>query len=258
MTRWLASALGAIALFGGCAFEDGDPWGHAEVSLEALFAPPDSRLDDQGRLVTTQAYAVRIDRLELVADALTLQLAGSGGATFDPANPPPGYSLCHNGHCHAEDGSLPTYEAIAAELAGGSGGPQLTLAASAQPLTLGSAPLVIPLECPGECELPRGEVVTATLSVLELRIAGTAFDTLDARLEVEGRDLDFVVDLRGTPIQAPVRVMVGRGQPLFHPIHLTLEVPSSLFDGIEFATEQGPLGPLVASNLTASGPLSAD
>ena len=33
--------------------------------------------------------------------------------------PPPGYSLCHGGHCHTTDGGIESYEEIEAKLAGG-------------------------------------------------------------------------------------------------------------------------------------------
>ena len=36
-----------------------------------------------------------------------------------PGKPPPGYTLCHNGHCHHPSGRLVPYAEIEAELAGG-------------------------------------------------------------------------------------------------------------------------------------------
>jgi len=115
---WLTAASLA-----GCARGPGNGFGEiAGISLEAAFAPSEARDLGGGWALTDLGYRFRVDQLDVDGGELLLeQLPGAGGGTFDPANPPPGYTLCHGGHCHAEDGSLVDYEDIEAELAGGEG-----------------------------------------------------------------------------------------------------------------------------------------
>ncbi len=117
----LTAVLGTAP--GGCARGPGNGFGEiAGVSLEAAFAPSEARDLGDGWALTDLGYRFRVERLEVEAGELLLeQLAGADGGTFDPADPPEGYTLCHGGHCHAEDGSLVSYEEIEAELAGGEG-----------------------------------------------------------------------------------------------------------------------------------------
>ena len=114
-------AVVLVPFLSGC-LGDGLPWGQLETSMTASFAPPGGRLDDQGRLKTTANYVVDDLKVTVGFDAFSLVLAAQGAAGFDPANPPEGYSLCHNGHCHSDSGALVDYEDIALEMAGGSGG----------------------------------------------------------------------------------------------------------------------------------------
>ncbi|MBM4373379.1 MAG: hypothetical protein FJ098_17105, partial [Deltaproteobacteria bacterium] len=120
MARWRSSVL-VLVLAAGCAFTDGEPWGEVRPALRVVFDPSPERLTPEGWLRTTLGYGVELHALDVSVDGLTLSMAagGEGAAVFDPADPPEGYSLCHNGHCHAASGALVSYEAIAAELGGG-------------------------------------------------------------------------------------------------------------------------------------------
>ena len=113
-------AVLALISLGGCT-DPGLPWGVVEATIEAKFDPSEGRLDDEGRLKTSANYALELESVAVTFDALTLTLAGAGAADFDPANPPEGYSLCHNGHCHAASGELVDYEDIQAEMNQASG-----------------------------------------------------------------------------------------------------------------------------------------
>lgn len=138
--RHLAT-LSAALLLGACAWGPGQGFTTvAPASLALRWATQTGRVDDQGRWLTAEGWALRFTQAPTLTEA-KVALFGQGasapaaatGATFDPANPPPGYSLCHNGHCHAASGALVDYEVIAAELAGGGGAPS----ASAPLLSLG-------------------------------------------------------------------------------------------------------------------------
>ena len=98
----ITAALTLISMT--ACLDDGLPWGTLEATMEASFAPSEGRLDDDGRLKTSQNYVVALDEVAVAFDAFTLVLAAGGAAAFDPSNPPEGYSLCHNGHCHADSG----------------------------------------------------------------------------------------------------------------------------------------------------------
>lgn len=105
----------------GCAFGPGQGFGELEAaSLTAVFSPGAARDLGGGEVLSQDGYAVRVDTLALdLGDVELLALSGGGSATFDPANPPEGYTLCHGGHCHSESGALVDYADIEAELAGG-------------------------------------------------------------------------------------------------------------------------------------------
>ncbi len=45
-------------------------------------------------------FEVKLDDVSLTLQALALLPGAEAALAFDPAAPPPGYSLCHNGHCH--------------------------------------------------------------------------------------------------------------------------------------------------------------
>lgn len=124
---FLAPCL-ALSLW-ACALDAGDPFATVEPSLEAALEVHEDELTADGYLKLASGYEVRFDAAALTVDEIRLiaGVAGSDVAVFDPANPPDGYSLCHGGHCHAEDGSLVDYATIEAELSGGAA-PELTTA----------------------------------------------------------------------------------------------------------------------------------
>ena len=118
-----ATLLAVAAGPTGCTFTDGEPW--AEVDGRAAARPidePDSGVMPEG--VTIDRAKLRV---EMFLESVTRTAGGSGGS-FDPANPPKGYTLCHTGHCHSEDGELIPYEEVKAEMAAGGGTSTRTLA----------------------------------------------------------------------------------------------------------------------------------
>jgi hypothetical protein len=254
--RWHSSIVVALAL-SGCGFSPGSYWAQLHTDLEATFAPRPSRLDAEDRLLTPSSYALRIDDLRLAFDALVVRLATSGAetATFDPADPPPGYSLCHNGHCHADDGRLVDYETIAAELAvGGAGGTSLTQIFDGDPVPLGDMPVrLTPAACPGDCALDRGPLwlTVAELSTAELTFAARVFDQRagDARrLPSEWIDVYGTVPLPVTYTAAiDYHGEVERHRRPAVNLSLTFDLAAELFDEVDFgglATASPPVGPL--------------
>jgi len=122
MTRMIHAGVTLLvaASLAGCSFTDGRPWGRADGrfgarSIEATGALPDEMELEQATL-----------KAELFLESATTSEGGSGG-TFDPSNPPPGYSLCHNGHCHSDEGELVSYEEVEAEMKASGGTSTTTL-----------------------------------------------------------------------------------------------------------------------------------
>ncbi len=177
-----ATLIAMLAVWGGsgCTFSEGEPYGLVSASLEARYELRDDRdVGDGSWQKLTSEMEVRLDEARLVVDLVELIDAGTGaaGLSFDPANPPPGYTLCHNGHCHSTGGDLVDYEDIQAELAGGEGATSTTALA----LQSGTQDLlsdeIVALDCgpvggdpARECQLGVGYVslVRATASRLEL------------------------------------------------------------------------------------------
>lgn len=240
MLRCRGDLLALTLLLGGCALPDGDPWGRASVQMEARFAPEAGRLDEAGRLKTTTNYSVQIDRLSLRFDSFSIAMSAEGAevTAFDPANPPPGYTLCHNGHCHSVDGRLVDYEDIALELTGGvAAGATITQAFSEGLLDLGPETIAVPTgACANDCQLPRGGLSTATLVVGQIEVEGRVFDRLTGdrrRLPESGapfslsaeRPLSFALTLSGA---------VGKDEPVAVDFDGLFEAPSALFDGLDW------------------------
>lgn len=219
----------------GCALDDGDPWGRAHFDLQASFdATP--RLD-QGRLKTSKNYAVELDDVALAFGTVDLALrAEDTVVNFDPADPPEGYSLCHNGHCHSASGELVDYEDISAELAGGQTSAGGVVQAIDAEVGLDTDDVVdVPLsDCSNDCRLERGLLNTVTLVVRSLRISGRAFDTTEAgRLPEEGMVFQTVIplDLEFTEV---VEGAIADGEPVDVNLLVRLDLTEKFLDPVEF------------------------
>jgi hypothetical protein len=243
MTRISASALGLVAfcLVGGCAFGDGEPFGVVTAGLDARYLERDDREAGEGFQKLTNEFQVRLDEVSLTIDLIELVDTGGGAApSFDPANPPPGYSLCHGGHCHADDGRLVAYEDIAAELADGGEGARVALRlAGAEADLLVAA--VLPLSCEESCVIGAGHLGQARLSASNLAIRGVVRDGL-AEPRIVG-ELSFVASLdllpsEGEPATALTALIdVPLDDDHDPAIELRFEVfpTAALFDGIDFS-----------------------
>ncbi len=220
----------------GCTFEDGQPWGEVVFQLQPRF-DRDGRGDD--RLQTSKDYDVALSTLKLGLTTIDLNIAGEEGVlSFDPANPPDGYSLCHNGHCHAADGKLVSYADIDAELALGGGKEVLVGAVDATIDFLNPAQIAV--DC-GSCEVGRGTLSAVTVRVDHIRIEGTAFDRrLAPRIPEEG--LPFSVDIPVLVETSQILVgerEIGRNAPVGILVPGDIIVHARLLDQIDFASLDG-------------------
>lgn len=169
-----------LLLLTACTFTPGQGFGELRgATLTTAFTPGAARDLGGGAFLTNQAQQVRVDRFELeLGDVSLLELQGGGAVSFDPANPPPGYSLCHGGHCHADDGSLVDYSEIEAELAGDSAEwVALATWAFAEVVDLRtSTPWTLPEPAPSRL-LGRGEATRLELAAGAVRLEGLASGT---------------------------------------------------------------------------------
>lgn len=106
-----------LACFGhlGCGLKSGQGWTEIETHMTVSW-DAQGRFQSDNFLKTAKNYRIDIENFGLYIANLTYETSSANLSNiFDPANPPPGYSLCHNGHCHADSGELVDYETIMLE-----------------------------------------------------------------------------------------------------------------------------------------------
>ncbi len=238
------STLALAVAATGCTFDDGEPWGAAEVSLRASFDVPAARVRPDGSIKTARDFALRLDEVRVVFGTFTVGVTADGGPSgFDPAAPPEGFSLCHNGHCHGADGKLYSYAEVAAAASGGAAdtAPALTLdVGDAGGVALGDAPVDVALSgCP--CDLPRGALTAARLTVTGLRLRGTVTDLRPvSRLSASTVDVELDLPFEAV-FSTPLDGRIDRGEPVDVALSATLAVSAKLLDALDFSLpEQTP------------------
>ncbi|MBA2661357.1 MAG: hypothetical protein H0U74_03630 [Bradymonadaceae bacterium] len=221
-----AAHLALLAsLAGACAFEPGEPWGYVETTITL------SEIDEPA--------AITISSVELGLRTLRLYSTGSASgpaADFDPANPPPGFSLCHNGHCHADDGSLPSYAEVAA--AGqGSAGPILSATKDLHTFLAPNKAISATVEITDRAPLSQADV-----ELSRLVIHGTA-----QRADAD-RPIVISVPVNGARLAAAVSISIGRGHDHHQDLGLSIALPADLLAGLDVESlEVGPDGTLTVS-----------
>ncbi|NOK20869.1 hypothetical protein [Corallococcus carmarthensis] len=167
-----------LAFLSGCAFDAGEGFAVLEPSVEAAYTPLSGRNAGDGYQALASDFQLRMDTGMVSLGSIDL-LASSGGGgttTFDPSSPPPGYSLCHNGHCHSDSGALVDYEDIEAELGGG-GSSTVTVANLPVDAELDLlSPTTRDLSCEPGCELGKTTLSSGRWSITGLRMTGSVRD----------------------------------------------------------------------------------
>ncbi|WP_163865637.1 hypothetical protein [Myxococcus eversor] len=233
-------------LLSGCALDSGEGFAVLEPTVTASYVPVASRNAGNGfqRLasdyqVSLGSAALGISHVELVGGA-----GGGGPTTFDPANPPPGYSLCHNGHCHSDGGALVDYEDIEAELGGGGSSSTLVAALHVDGEFNLLTPETTPVECEPDCELSRTAISRGVWEVTSVTLTGVVRDsratprlaetpfrmTVVSEGGAEGEEATPLFTLAGE-----VDVPSDREHKPRVKLALTLEVPPTVFDGLDWA-----------------------
>lgn len=242
--RHLGCAAVAVAL-GACTADPGEPWARLDATLIARWADRPERAVDGAWVKLNTLYEARVTTLRLTVDRILLSsIDGAAGmAPFDPARPPPGYSLCHNGHCHAADGRIVSYADIQAEASGGRAVEQTVVSLLGSEIDLLS-PNVFALPCDPRCALPATRIQRARARVTHLSIAGVVREgrtpsrlagewpwRWEGSIAVDGAEpvvLDTAVDLPA-----------DRHHPPRIALALMLEVDATLLDGVEWSDVAG-------------------
>lgn len=230
---------GLVALSAGCTFEPGVGFATLEgASLHAWFDPGSGRDLGDGAFLTDGAWQVDPDLLALeVEGAALVSYAGTSGETFDPTDPPEGYSGCHSGHCHAEDGSLVSYEEIEAELAGGEAtGTTVATVVAGESLDLLQGSEGAWTDVEPSPELPRGDISRVSLLLsglsLQARVQESTSDTGTSDTGSAALYLEVDLALEAT-LEASVDLEVDRqGQPTVS-LDLSLPVDGTLLDDLD-------------------------
>lgn len=226
---------------GGCAWEPGQGFAVVEPTVRAAYEPLSGRAADDGYQRLSSDYQVRVDSASMRLSDIELRSSGGGASgSFDPANPPPGYSLCHGGHCHRDDGALIPYEQVAAEMGGGGDSNTVVTLPVAEPLNL-LAPETRPVPCEPDCALPEAQVSQGRWGVSSLHFEGTVRDSR-ATPRFPG-ELRFMLDLAAADSDAPVAMLDGavdlpsdRSHPPRAKLDLDLVLTAALFDPLDWST----------------------
>lgn len=224
----------AMSLGTGCALEPGHGFGTITgASLSARLTPGPARDLGGGAILTNLGHRVTLRSAHLTLGPVQLQSLGASGggsgAVFDPASPPPGYSLCHSGHCHSDSGELVSYEEIQAELAGGGAAgyrAEATFGAVGEVDLLAAGPRALGEPAPSR-ELPETTLVRAVVQVERVALEGEVELAEPSAGEPRA---ELVVSL---PFDGALTAAISRPVDRDHPAELDVEVAITL-DGTVF------------------------
>lgn len=232
----------AAGLVVGCTFQPGTSFARLrQAEIKATFAPTSARLDAQGRLKTDGDYRVTIDTLTLRVGRLTFEettgTTGGQATTFDPSKPPPGYLICHNGHCDRADGALIPYEDVQAELSGTTRTTRTVLSLTAdQGMSVASGTASVPLKKPPAADaLERGTWTRAVLALETLEATGTVADPTSAQ-RLGGQVREWSLKVTPASFSHKVAVTIDRRQGATLDLVADLALTDKLWDQIDWQT----------------------
>jgi hypothetical protein len=244
--RWLP-----LLLVPACAWDAGEPFGEVRGELTARWTAPGSRDLGDGWQKLASDLEVRIDAATWTTTGLELVAAAAAAIDFDPAAPPPGYSLCHGGHCHHDDGRLVSYEDIAAELAGGE--PPAAVAR----FDTGRLDLVagarVALDCGQPCPLPLTTVGRAVLGIAAVDIAGAVRDgRQQPRFAGERAFTVALTPAAPLPVVGRTSLVVDRSEDPVITLTVAVEPTAALLDRVAWDTLAASPGTLDIATDAAS------
>lgn len=237
-----------------CGFTEGNPWGLATFEVSGLLKTEgrEGAGGEASHLKTSTDYGVDLQELSLELVTVAIGVAKKGGAvSFDPAKPPEGYTLCHNGHCHATDGRLVDYEDIEVDVASGSSSGEVKAEVGktfSWPLTEAKerfrVAAVSDLSCVGgmPCDIPKGDYQLATVIVKNIHVKGKAYDTRSTK-RISDKGVSFAIDLPGElTIKAPLKI-ARNVDKVDQAVRIELQLDAAFLDKIDYTLSQPTLSP---------------
>ncbi len=225
-----------VVFAAGCTFQDGQPWGLADFSVKT------NEFDRAGReegeyFKTALNYGIEIETLEVEIESVGLALSaeGTGISEFDPANPPPGYSLCHNGHCHADSGELVDYEDIRRELSTAAGAAGIIQLVDERASVLSDSTIDVSGACTQDCQLDRGSITNVSAIVTAVTLKGTVVDLTDAERIDGERQIDLTWEI-STTFNHELEVAVGDDDPGIA-LNTAFSLSPRTFDAVDFGQD---------------------
>ena len=214
-----------------CSFDDGEPWATASFDLTSSYSNSSDVYD------TASSYEIKIEKLSLKLSEMSLIAGGDAEISFDPANPPEGYSNCHNDHCHADDGTLPTYAEIELAISGasGGGGALISQTVESEVVLTGSSQSVKLGECSSSCVLEKAKIKT-----LELGVQSIEFDILVKdksalnRLDGEEMKLSYKLSFDSLKMTKDMNLEIGRMSASAYRFNADLVLDLGFFDVIDY------------------------
>ncbi len=232
-----------LALVGvSCTFEDGLGFATLNVSMSATWSVPEDRDAGDGWQRLNNSYEIRLDEATFAFDRIALEefasSASGESATFDPANPPAGYTLCHGGHCHSESGELVPYEEIEAALAGGGEAASYSAVVT---LPVGEFDLeksdARDLACDEGCELPAANISRLTISPTRLHLSGEVRGGIgDETLTAPRQWFIDIESASDDAISRAVDLVVDRDKRPNIDITIDVTLGPDLLDDLDWAT----------------------
>jgi hypothetical protein len=228
-----------LLAYTGCALDDGQGFTVAKLTADIQW-DSSRRIGDDGRFTTSKSYQIEFDEFELSVRAVALTTSPQLSTdAFDPADPPAGYSLCHNGHCHADSGELVDYDEIILSLGGSNASKEVAQLVEA-PVSLDlrrvsdvqSLSLGICTDLSATCEVGPDSVNAATMHVSSASIKLRVFQ--EGTLPEEGFEFDLTAPII-SGIQKPVTIALEADGPREIALDLSLIVNESIWDHIEFS-----------------------
>ncbi len=246
-------ALAAL-LVAGCATAPGT--GFATVTGGRVAVPAvlgKARLDEAGRWKTNNGYVLALDEGKLGVELreVALQAPGAAAASggeikIDPANPPPGYTFCHNQDCHTADGKVKTFDEVRAELAAGGAAAAAQTVVALQPAAARlNWPPTAAAEwtlagCEPHCFLAQGLLSQAVLKLGRVVAAGTVAPSVGG----EARRWTLDLPIAGAAFPAAIAAEVGLATPREIKLSGTFTLTDKLFDGLPWDRLRERSGPI--------------
>jgi hypothetical protein len=240
-------SLALLASTLSCELPPGNPWTIAEIEAEVLW-DTDGRRTDDGLVKTAKNYRLEFESIGLSVANVQVETAVDGADTsFDPADPPEGYSLCHNGHCHNDEGQLIDYEDIILELGDGSASSQVVTRKSTQPILVEYATAQSTQSIAlGPCDDPLGlcEVGPSDIRAMSLQL-----NTLVVKFRVihethfpaPGVVVDVAVFM-GSKLSSVTTMSLGTDAPQTVKLRARLAITPQIWDRLEFKDVLDPNG----------------